>query len=103
MGADLFESFVGSIIAAVTLANGDRALVMLPLWVAGSGILASMVGYFAVGLRDSEKATNKQLLWALHKGTIASSITVILLSIIPVTQLFKGRETDGYVTHSYWD
>jgi Na+/H+-translocating membrane pyrophosphatase len=32
MGADLFESFVGSIIAALTLANGDLALVMLPFW-----------------------------------------------------------------------
>jgi inorganic pyrophosphatase len=38
MGADLFESFVGSIIAAITLANGDVALVMLPLWVSGGGI-----------------------------------------------------------------
>ena len=35
MGADLFESFVGSIIAAATLANGDLALITLPFWIAG--------------------------------------------------------------------
>ena len=41
MGADLFESFVGSVIAAAALANGDPTLVMLPFWVAGAGIFAA--------------------------------------------------------------
>merc|ERR1711935_557527 len=42
MGADLFESFVGSIIAAATLARGDVAKVALPFWISAVGIVASM-------------------------------------------------------------
>ena len=40
MGADLFESFVGSIIAAVVLAGDDPVGVLLPFWIAGAGIVA---------------------------------------------------------------
>merc|ERR1719472_778189 len=43
MGADLFESFVGSIIATITLAQGDVALISLPIWLSACGILASFV------------------------------------------------------------
>merc|ERR1711957_494974 len=66
MGADLFESFVGSIIAAATLANGDIVLVTLPFLIAAAGIIASMIGFFAVGTKDG--ATQKELMFALHKG-----------------------------------
>merc|ERR1711959_146579 len=48
MGADLFESFVGSIIACVTLADGDIAKIAFPFWLAGSGMIGSMVGFFMV-------------------------------------------------------
>jgi Na+/H+-translocating membrane pyrophosphatase len=43
MGADLFESFVGSIIATVALGNGDITLIMLPFWIAGAGIVAGKI------------------------------------------------------------
>ena len=62
MGADLFESYVGSIVAVVALANGDVVKVMLPFWVAGAGIIASVVGYFLVGTKEG--ASQKQLLFA---------------------------------------
>merc|ERR1719389_863714 len=62
MGADLFESFVGSIIATVTLANGDRAMVMLPIWIAGVGVVAAFVGYFAVSVKDG--ANQHELMFA---------------------------------------
>lgn len=94
MGADLFESFVGSIIAAVTLADGDLAKVMLPFWIAGAGIVASMLGFFAVGTKEG--ASQKDLLFALHKGTIVSSVFVIGFSAIIVWQLFEGREETGW-------
>merc|ERR1711957_176745 len=71
MGADLFESFVGSIIAAATLAEGDIAKITLPFWIAGAGIVASVFGFFAVGTKDD--ASQKDLLHALHKGTITAS------------------------------
>ena len=93
MGADLFESFVGSIIAVITLAKGDVALVMLPFWVAGGGIVASIIAYFAVGTNDN--ATQKDLMFALHKGTIVASILVIGLSALFCWALFEGRSSDG--------
>merc|ERR1711966_216702 len=54
MGADLFESFVGSIIACPTLANGDIAKIAFPFWLAGAGVLASIVGFFFVSIEDNE-------------------------------------------------
>mmetsp|Transcript_17800 Transcript_17800/g.29423 ORF Transcript_17800/g.29423 Transcript_17800/m.29423 type:complete len:567 (+) Transcript_17800:116-1816(+) len=94
MGADLFESFVGSIIAAITLARGDTAKVMLPIWVAGVGIIASMIGYFAVGAKDG--AGQKELMFALHKGTIVSSVFVVGFCAILCNFLFPGRSTEGW-------
>jgi len=94
MGADLFESFVGSIIASITLARGDVALVMLPIWVSGAGIVASMIGYFAVGTKDG--ASQKDLMFALHKGTIVSSVFVIAFSAILCNFLFEGRSQEGW-------
>lgn len=56
MGADLFESFVGSIIAAAVLAE-NRAELAFPFWIAGFGILAAVIGFFMVHTRDD--ATQK--------------------------------------------
>ncbi|HIE62872.1 MAG TPA: sodium-translocating pyrophosphatase, partial [Microbacterium sp.] len=79
MGADLFESYVGSIIAAMTLgafayAGDDNmaGMVTLPIAVAGLGIIASIVGTFFV------KATDEHALHtALFRGLIVASIVVI--------------------------
>lgn len=91
MGADLFESFVGSIIAAAALApSNDIRYIMLPFWIAGAGILSSIIGYFFVGTKDG--ATQKQLLFALHKGTIVSSLCVLGLSAVIIWLLFDGEE-----------
>lgn len=94
MGADLFESFVGSIIAAVALADGDIVLVMLPFWIAGAGILASVCGFFVVGTKEG--ASQKELLFALHKGTLVSSVLVIGFAAALCSTLFGGREGDGW-------
>jgi len=56
MGADLFESFVGSIIAACTLACSQfasspedmKSAIALPFWIAGFGIIMSIIGMFMV-------------------------------------------------------
>merc|ERR1719473_2220706 len=55
MGADLFESFVGSIIACATLANGDIAKIALPFWLAGAGVIASIVGFFCVRIGEEKE------------------------------------------------
>jgi len=109
MGADLFESFVGSLIACATLAFtmkvdvvvGDittqaaipaqtsMILVALPFWLAGIGVICSLVGYFAVRIGDGE-ATQEQLLHALHAGTYLSSVLVIGAAIGLKFIIFSG-------------
>jgi len=79
MGADLFESYVGSIIAAMTLGAfayagvaGMTGMVLLPLAVAALGIIASIVGTFFV------KANNEHALHAaLFRGLIVASVVVV--------------------------
>ncbi|KAL7543864.1 hypothetical protein ACHAXR_013233 [Thalassiosira sp. AJA248-18] len=94
MGADLFESFVGSIIAAATLADGDAIKVALPFWIAAAGIVASVIGFFAVGTKDG--ASQRQLLFALHKGVILSSVFVLGFSAIIISQLFEHDTAEGW-------
>lgn len=79
MGADLYESYVGSIIAASALAvaaNFGSKGVMLPMMMAAIGILVSIFGTFFV--RAKEGATQKHLLYAMRKGTWISAILMAL-------------------------
>jgi K(+)-stimulated pyrophosphate-energized sodium pump len=96
MGADLFESYVGSIIAAMALAQGDIVLVMLPIWISGAGIIAAMIGYFAVGTKEG--ASQKELLNALLKGTMVASVLVVGFSALIIAFLFHlgGRAEEGW-------
>ena len=93
MGADLFESYVSSIIATIALAvaattaagpvvgwKDDQAV--LPLLLAGAGILASIMGTFIV--RASEQADFGQLLWALRRGIFAAAIFLAIFAVIIV-------------------
>ena len=82
MGADLFESYVGSIIAAVALASVasyKADLAVLPMLLAGAGILAAILGTFVV--RSGERADFGQLLWALRRGIFASAILVAVFAL----------------------
>lgn len=88
------QTQVGSIIAAITLAKGDVALIMLPFWVAGAGIVASIVAFFFVGTKDG--ANQKELMFALHKGTIVSSTLVVAFSAVITNFLFQDREDYGW-------
>ena len=81
MGADLFESYVGSIIATMILgaafATGDipltdQPLVVLPLSIAAVGVFASIVGTFFVSTNDESKIHG-----ALFKGLIVASIILL--------------------------
>ena len=101
MGADLFESYVGSIIAAIALAAAAVAstpgqdwksdVALLPLLIAGAGILASILGTFMV--RSGETATFGQLLWALRRGIFTSAILVGLFALGAVIWL----DMDGLI------
>jgi len=79
MGADLFESFVGSIIACASLAS-SHAEIALPFWVAGFGILAATIGFWTVSTKDD--ADQSELLHALHRGVYSSSILVIVFDYL---------------------
>jgi len=83
MGADLFESYVGSIIAAATLAKGD-AQVALPFYLAAAGIFSSILGFFAVSLNEnSEKqSTMGDLMFALEKGMFTAAAIFLGLAAV---------------------
>jgi len=88
MGADLFESYSGSIIAAATLgaglATGDMGLayIGLPFLIAAVGVIASLVGTFLV--KTEEDATQEDLLGTLRRSTWTSSALVLGLAAIVV-------------------
>lgn len=96
MGADLFESYVSSIIATMTLGmiavfsiTLDKSLVpdmatawFLPMMVAAGGIIASIIGIFLV--RVGEKAKMGALLNALRRGTFSASILTAIFSFLAV-------------------
>lgn len=85
MGADLYESYCGSILAtsalgaAAYLLKGDPAMqlkaVMAPMLIAAVGILLSIIGIFCV--RTKENATMKDLLNSLSVGTNLSSVLIV--------------------------
>ncbi|MCS7259036.1 MAG: sodium/proton-translocating pyrophosphatase, partial [candidate division WOR-3 bacterium] len=97
MGADLYESYVGSIVASMSLAATaglGAAGVLLPMVIAGIGVISSIVGNFLV--RAEEKAEQSVLLRALRKGIYSSAILVAILSFIACKLMLKENH---YV---YW-
>jgi K(+)-stimulated pyrophosphate-energized sodium pump len=127
MGADLYESYTGSILAAAALGAaaylGNTAAqlqaVVLPLAIAAIGIVFSILGVFFV--RTREGANQKDLLKALNRGINISSLMVIVGSAILihamgidnpwglwgavvaglVTGLVIGHSTEYFTSSSY--
>lgn len=95
MGADLFESYVGSLIAPIVFASfafsaaseGFRlATFMYPLLIAAVGMGASIIGSFFVKPGKGSLAT------ALHKGTwVAAGLTVVIVAIL-TPAMFSGLD-----------
>ena len=94
MGADLYESYVGSIISACALgvaafsSKGFNAMA-LPMLLAAVGIICSILGTFLV--RTKEGASQKQLLSALSRGTNFSAILIAIVSF-PLVYFVLGGE-----------
>ena len=129
MGADLYESYCGSILAtsalgaAAYLLSGDVVMqykaVVAPMLIAAVGILLSILGIFCV--RTKEDATMKDLLGSLSLGTNISSVLIVgatflilwllgldnwaLVSCSVVVGLLVGviigRSTEYYTSQSY--
>lgn len=105
MGADLFESYVGSIIGTMVLAAAYVGLpefqnhfqglgpVLLPLTLAGVGIIVSIIGTFFVRVKEGGNPQK-----ALNIGEFGSSILMIILSffiiqyMLPASWDFNGKE-----------
>jgi K(+)-stimulated pyrophosphate-energized sodium pump len=82
MGADLYESYVGSIVAAlavamVGVARGELSptAVLLPFAIAAVGIVAALIGTFLV--RTHENASQQDLLRALRTATWTASLLIV--------------------------
>jgi K(+)-stimulated pyrophosphate-energized sodium pump len=85
MGADLYESYVDSIVATMALAAAaglGLKGVITPLLMATCGVVASLIGFFFV--RTKEDADQKALLKALRKGVWTAAGLVILFSFLIV-------------------
>jgi K(+)-stimulated pyrophosphate-energized sodium pump len=95
MGADLFESYIGSIVAtaALGIAKFGLAGLILPLIIASLGILASMIGMAFV--RAGEETSQQVLLKALHKGVWVASAVVVALSFLAVRIVIPGAAAMG--------
>ncbi len=88
MGADLFESYLGSIVAAIALgaaAGFGMKGIMLPLVIAAVGIISSIIGTFFV--RTKEKVAQGELLNALRRGIFIASSLVIAGSYFAVKKV----------------
>lgn len=92
MGADLYESYVGSIISCGALAvaagfgiNG----VLIPMLIAALGILSSIISTFFVSTKEG--ATQKMLLGSLRKGTYTASILSAIASFVVIKVLMPGQ------------
>lgn len=129
MGADLYESYCGSILATAALGaaayigTGDTAMqfkaVIAPMLIAAVGIILSIIGIFAV--RTKENAGMRELLKALSTGTNLSAglIVIATFSILWVLQIDNwlyislavviglivgiviGQSTEFYTSQSY--
>ena len=90
MGADLYESYVGSILATFSLgaiAGYGWAGMILPMMLAVCGIVCSIIGSFFV--KTKEDATQKSLLTSLRTGTyLAAALSAVAAA--PLTYLMLG-------------
>jgi K(+)-stimulated pyrophosphate-energized sodium pump len=81
MGADLFESYVGSIIGAMVLGSSilvsglfDINFIVLPLFIAGAGIIVSIIGTFMVSVKDGGDPQK-----SLNRGEFGSAIIMVVV------------------------
>jgi len=97
MGADLYESYVGSIISAAALgvaafSKNATAAVAIPMIMAALGIIASIIGTFLV--KTGENTDQRLLLKALRRGTNFSAV-LIAIAAFPLVWFILGKENIG--------
>ncbi len=83
MGADLFESYVGAIIGSMVLGwalFGEINYVLLPLYIAGAGIVVSIIGTFMVSVKEGGSPQK-----ALNIGEFGSSAIMVIVMYFLIT------------------
>lgn len=96
MGADLYESYVSSIISACALgvvAFGNFKAMAIPMAMAAIGVVTSIIGSFLV--RTGESTEQATLLKALRRGTNTSAV-LIAIAALPLVLLVFGKAHLGF-------
>ena len=91
MGADLFESYVGAIIGSMVLGwalFNNQIAVMLPLYIAGAGILVSIIGTFMVSVKEGGNPQK-----ALNIGEFGSSAIMVGVIYLLITSFLPNGVT----------
>jgi len=101
MGADLYESYCGSILATAALgaaawrfflqsSTNPINAVITPMVIAGIGVILSIIGIFFVKTKDNN-ATQKTLLKSLNRGVNISSILIVVASFFVIKFMLPGN------------
>ena len=96
MGADLYESYVGSVISSSALgvaAFGALNALTVPMLLAAVGIICSIIGTFFV--RTKENASQKNLLRSLSRGTNLSAVLIAVAAFPIVWFCLDGKNSVG--------
>ena len=125
MGADLYESYCGSILATAALGaaafrmepDAQFNAILAPMLIAAFGVILSLLGIFLV--KTKEGASQQQLLRALGRGINVSSLLIVGASFLVihllglsywicgsvivglVTGIIIGKATEYYTSHAY--
>ena len=77
MGSDIFESYCGSMIASIAIAYtlGNQDMMMLPLALAATGLIASIIGIFIVKLQSAKAPAS-----ALRSGTLLAPVIFVAMA-----------------------
>lgn len=99
MGADLFGSYVATVLATMVLGRetvsvdsfGGFAPILLPMLIAGTGIIFSMVGTLFVKINDNEDASTSSVQNALNLGNWGSIVITAIASYFLVTYILPDK------------
>jgi len=98
MGADLFESYVGAIIGSMVLGwaiFGDLAYVTLPLYIAGAGIIVSIIGTFMVSVKEGGSPQK-----ALNIGEFGSSGIMVAAMYLLINNFLPAEIIKDGITYT---
>ncbi len=86
MGSDIFESYCGSMIASIAIAYtiGNKDMMMLPLALASTGLVASIIGIFIVKLQSAKEPAS-----ALRSGTFFAPVIFVTIAYF-IIDSFNG-------------